>query len=414
MTDAHKRELARTMTSLANLKGGWLIIGVKDTGELERCNFSGKLDESASKINNMNNDRCSPPVILSSQRLKCSEGDVIVLKIARRKGIPHAVVKRLEDRIRQREYYLRGTKGKQLVSDFTLQQMFQSVDFPEILRHFSTSLTYSRKGPRLVAPFEIPSYPGDMGFVSFFDSLSESMHKRLMSQEADSYPLLLAELFPYCILMLLGEMYSSSWIVKTRSLGMVTLTTPLPSESTILSAQDLPSPDTGSLLADIGLDPLGALPQRFAIALPRESRISIPPYRDRMSMASSELIISKEDCYRYKFTYRGSSWNRGGPSDHPRSAELGEILSSRDLVKGWGDVSTIRGELSIQCDVDICAEEHEVESYYNWLVHSSDYLESILSWSRFLGLLPGRKLYAIHGDVKRTLDILEDLRKQAL
>ena len=55
----------------------------------------------------------------------------MMIKIPRRKEVPHAVIKRKESEIKSRDYYIRTSHGKRLVSDRQLELLFkeESLDF---------------------------------------------------------------------------------------------------------------------------------------------------------------------------------------------------------------------------------------------------------------------------------------------
>ena len=86
--DDTKEKIAASICSLANRRGGYLVLGVNNKGKIE----SGELpdpDELGKWFANLNRDRCSPEVRILTGPLSCDGTDLFVVHVERRRGVPH-------------------------------------------------------------------------------------------------------------------------------------------------------------------------------------------------------------------------------------------------------------------------------------------------------------------------------------
>lgn len=87
-------KLAKSMTAIANQKGGLILIGVKDDGTIE--GMKGKKGHEE-HITNIATERCNPPIRLTFQSVRVSrESCVYAIAIPRRKSSMHHGVKTKE------------------------------------------------------------------------------------------------------------------------------------------------------------------------------------------------------------------------------------------------------------------------------------------------------------------------------
>ena len=124
------KKLLKYIVSFANRNGGRILIDIDDD-----CSFENKdifdVDNDKGIINNLIQNRISPKLDIEIEFIPCPKGDVIMIKIPRRKEVPHAVIKRKGSEIVTGEYYIRTPHGKRLVSDRQLELLFkeESLDF---------------------------------------------------------------------------------------------------------------------------------------------------------------------------------------------------------------------------------------------------------------------------------------------
>ena len=77
-------KFARSMTAMANQKGGLILIGIKDDGTIEGMKSEKEHEEH---IMNIAIDRCQPPITPEFQKVRISpEADVYLLTIPKKKG----------------------------------------------------------------------------------------------------------------------------------------------------------------------------------------------------------------------------------------------------------------------------------------------------------------------------------------
>ncbi len=122
--DGWKDKLAKLFVAFANQDGGNLIIGVQNDGT-----FNGEKDYDIDKlkgdINNIIRDKISPIIDYRFEFLQCKQGDISIITIKRKKGIPHAYIpKRKSHEIISRIYYKRTPHGNRLVRDSELDGLF--------------------------------------------------------------------------------------------------------------------------------------------------------------------------------------------------------------------------------------------------------------------------------------------------
>ncbi len=120
-----KKDLCHAFVAIANRIGGRLFIGIKDDGTFEGKFFSNiEFEDYRKIIDPICRDNISPPIDYTLEPVRCKDGDVIIVHIPRRKGVPHAYVKKSNGWIVNRSYYIRTDYGKRLVCDHTLGQLF--------------------------------------------------------------------------------------------------------------------------------------------------------------------------------------------------------------------------------------------------------------------------------------------------
>ncbi len=84
-------KLARSLSSLANTEGGFILVGVRNDGSLEGLKFK---TEHETQIMNIASEKCNPPIRLQFANVAASkEADVYVLKVQRRESEPFHGVK---------------------------------------------------------------------------------------------------------------------------------------------------------------------------------------------------------------------------------------------------------------------------------------------------------------------------------
>lgn len=141
-----QEDITPVLVSFANRYGGQLLIGVKDSGDLDgKYNSPKEVDDDKGRIDNICTQKCSPPLSYTADLVETPKGDIIVVNVNRRQGPPHAVIKKRGGEIKERLYYARTSHGKRLVTDSQLNWMFKNPgDYIERKR-FTTNIVYNRE-----------------------------------------------------------------------------------------------------------------------------------------------------------------------------------------------------------------------------------------------------------------------------
>jgi predicted HTH transcriptional regulator len=166
-------EIAAQLASFANRKGGEIPIGVRDDAKLEGAKISR--DKAQLHILNIAQDKVSPPVELFFQFLASDAGDVLIIEVAKRKGIPHAIVTCSNHEIKERCYYIRTSSRRRLVSDTALKWPFEHSEEPYLEYPFYIWFQYFRDNLQIPVTLDVapPRYEqGSGGSLSFLEKLT--------------------------------------------------------------------------------------------------------------------------------------------------------------------------------------------------------------------------------------------------
>jgi ATP-dependent DNA helicase RecG len=137
-----KDEIAAQIVSFANRNGVTILVGVRDDKSIEGLNIDK--DKEQLNILNIAHDKCSPIVEVSFDHTSSSDREVFVIKVSRRKDIPHAIVNRTPSGIEKRIYYIRSGNSKRLVDDNVLRFMFKHAEDPYVSIRSTLCIWYNR------------------------------------------------------------------------------------------------------------------------------------------------------------------------------------------------------------------------------------------------------------------------------
>ncbi len=386
----HRKALAAALVSLANRGGGYLIIGVDDkTHKIEPGGFEGK-DILAGQIANVGSDLCSPPTKLSHRYLPCREGEALILEVAKRGQIPHAVVKKGGARI----YYIRNNQGKQLVTDTELQQMFQNADFPALKKSFSFVYFFERRS--LLEPHfeDIPPWrPDDVVFRAMMPKI-----RRLGKEEPDRIPQMVAQVFPYAVISTIDWGLSAGWGRHIRPAGLGVTLEPSQEPSKTFTSGDIPRPPENSLFATVVSDfaDVATLLVFFELVLPPDTVLTI----EYPSPAASSLVLRAEGVYQIRIDYSGGHWSVGLPYGHPNALSIHPTRLKADEPFAW-----ILGHVDMEFQMEFGEFGPRTQGdCYAWAKRLFELVESKLSWAKFLERLPDPYLLRIDRNVRRVLE----------
>ncbi len=391
------RNLAAQLVSLSNRDGGRIVFGVDDkTRAIEQGPFNEK-HVCVERVAHVARDLCSPPPDLAHEFVECPEGEVLVVSVGRRAGMPLAVVERRGAEIRGRTYYIRNNQGKQLVTDNELLQIFVNKDFPKIRASFPFVYPYNRAS---LAEAESTEYPSRVvANLVFIFGLPKA--SPVSGQDSEFVPRLLAELFPYAIIGSLARNFSAGWGWEVQVSGSALVGKSTNQPAVKFRAENLPGPPAGSLLG-------GASPQftdfsRTAFLL--ASELSLPPGSEISveypePQGNSRLVIGAAETYRLTVAYRGGEWSVGLPAGHPLDTADGPRILRSD-----NPYATAYATVDVEFEVLFGSQfARQLGDYYDWGRRMLKILEADLSWFKYMDRLPApflrridRKLDSILG-----------------
>jgi hypothetical protein len=393
-------EIANQLTAFANRIGGNLIFGINNDGTYE----GAKIDEDnlVLKISSIARDSCSPPVIFSHQLFPTNRGDALLIKVEKRKSIPHAVIERKNHEIKNRTYYLRTANGKRLVDDKTLEWLFKNTDDPRIYERFSFYLTYYRKTLGLPT-IEFPS--GIRYFISFFNALTDK-DKAYLAEDGNRTGSFIVEIAPYVLLKHLSLLFRHSWqieIVKYSDWGRWGPRSGARAGKTIRFADILP-PNEKLVSKSLSINFHELLGNPYdEITVPQNSEIHI---ESKYGISSIEFF--KKDAFSIKVEFMMAHWKTGLPQSHPlrykyyrndispeRQKSISEIIASQCV-----DVTFDANFAFPDIVDDLFTEYFE----YGQTIHN--HLQDEWNWDLFLKHLPHGKLYSIEDKIDEILQVL--------
>ncbi len=385
--DENKKKLLKHIISFANRNGGRILIGINDD-----CTFEGKgifnVDDDKGLINNIIQDNISPKLECEIEFIHCPDGDVIIIKIPRKKSVPHAVIKRKGSEIQSREYYIRTSHGKRMVSDRQLELLFkeESLDFTYPFRF---TLNFIRESLKHI--FFINSLPCVHNFHDFFDNLTDEDLKSI--KDADIAEALL-DLIPYILLGSFSSYFGQSWSIKVLKNNQISINQSVPKKKIIL--EDLPKLNENSIL--------GKLTKRF------KEYFDIWTFRDFFIPPKTKILTGKgflklqNDDFVFKFSFPSFSGG-AGTSEYqivdPLSTDFNDKNAYADCFH-----ATFSGYFNAKFNLP----EKNFELYREYSQYAKTLREIIeKDWDldKFIEKLPQRILFSIENKVDRILDKLD-------
>ena len=408
-TKENRFKIAAQLVAFANRNGGYLIFGIEDDGTFEGARINE--DREVQKISYIAKDRCSPQVVFTHQFLETEEGDVLVIEIERRKGMPHAVIERDNHEIKRRIYYRRKPKGKSLVDDKTLEYLFKNIEDPKISSRFPFYVTYHRK--KIQLPL-IESPASFLQFVHFFNLLTEKDKNYLSEGDLDKVRSFVVEIAPFAVLKYLGQFFHYFWQIEISRIRRAEIKMQ-PKKETIegktVSFADLDIP-SDSLIAKLSFDfkkILESIPDR--IVIPPDAEVKINLVDSQKSRFKSFLTIFKEEAFLIKIEFLGACSYVGLPLGSPLRYKYQRIGISTDIRKKVQEIlATVRLEINFNVDFEFPGVNDPLfDGHFEYGKTILDILEHDWNWDRFLSDLPHGKLYAIEEKID---EILRRLKKE--
>jgi len=408
-SEKNRFEIASQLVAFANRNGGFLIFGVKDDGSFEGAKIDE--DKETRKISNIAKDKCSPPVVFTHHFIQTNKGDVLIIEIERRKGIPHAVVERANHEIKKRAYYIRTPKGKRLVDDKMLEWLFSNTGEPRLSSRFQFFVTYNRKTLGL-PPFECPM--SFWSFIPFFNALSEKDKKYLLEDEFSRIGSFVVEIAPFAMFQYFAYLFRDSWQVDIFRAKGIKKTRPI--RTTIkgreikLSNIPIPSP---SFISNLSIDPQKIIEKPMGkIVVPPDADVVVQLSKPKEKFTQSVFRIYKEEAFSIETRFSVSQWTTGLPFPSPSRHKYQRIDVSDKRRKEFEEsIATVCIDVTFNADYkfpDVNDPLFNEQFEYGKAI--LDQLENDWNWDRFLNQLPHGKLYSIEDKID---EILRRLKRQS-
>ena len=382
-----QEKLCFAIVALANRYGGKLILGINDD-----VTFEGKdifnVDSDKGTITNIIHNHISPTIEYDMEFLSCKKGDILVINILKRKGIPHAYINgRNGSDIKERIYYIRTSHGKRLVSDGQLQWLFEHQNDPDFDYSFRTVINYHKDSLQIPPPYHIdqPRSTSDFGFL--ISKIAKS-DVDMLKKDWDTIQSFFIEIAPYVLIHLFSWHFMNSWLVETSRYEGLALTRIVPSmaNSKKILPRELPKTQTNSLI--------GSLSTNFSLAfslmgvqefyVPENTELQIHLDGGRKSVLSLKNKDFSIDISFTKFM-AGIGLHR----THPRKEAFQD--KDRELFQHI--------EMNCTYSASFNYPEKDIElfnEYYHYANSIKDLLENDFNYDNFIKTLPNSILYTIN------------------
>ncbi|MHA1973245.1 MAG: AlbA family DNA-binding domain-containing protein [Candidatus Hodarchaeales archaeon] len=396
------KDLAFGLVALANRYGGKLVIGITDEGEFEGKEIF-KVDKAKGIIDNICNDRCSPPIEYSIDCLECVKGDVLIVNVERRKDVPHAYTRRSNGEIMSRTYYIRTSHGKRLVTDKQLDWMFRSVSDPGFYTTFTFQMSYDVDTLQPIILEDLPwqNYFTDPLFLNIFQKFTGEDAK-YAHKEPINYIQLFLEIMPILTLGKLAMDYSIHWNVSYDQRGemlRIHIITDLP--KTEYSIQDIIHLSDNTILNQTSVNLDNAFQNALqTICVPKDVEIKlIRNEKDHPALTTTGLKIYKDNEFQLDIRFNYLMWRYGFPSHHPINA-----ITKKDRMEEQRQIATITIQTDIKSSINLYDYNiTNLDEIRNWMLNISNSLENHLSWEKYAAKIPSPMLFRIDHNVKKIV-----------
>lgn len=406
---ADQDEVLRQLTAFANRAGGTLLYGIRRDGSVEGATID--YESELEKITNLAQNRTSPGVEFSPLFYYGSEGNVLALRVIKRKGVPCAIVHRRYHEIDSRRYYVRTNSGVRLMDDRTLEWLFLHQDDPEISDSFRSCIQYRRDDISLISWIHQPMLLPPMVLTNIFQNLTQEQREFLKSSESKNMMRFLAELLPYAIIGQLSQLYHRSWKVKVTRIGDMTqfnwIDSPFGSES--INVDELALADNTSVLKNVSFSISDILTISKVLQLPAGASMDV-----RINEHVSTLSFNKTGAFNISFRIHPSSWTVGVASGHPLASAFGGFQRIEEQLELQQRIACVCLDINFAANFEFPDEpSDEIVDYFNWAQQILAEVKSQWDWDRLVGSLPPGILYSIERDVREILSHLRgpDQRK---
>ena len=318
----NKDEIPRQLVAFANTKGGKLLIGVTDNGDIqgEKINY----DSERNKIASIAKNRCSPPIEFNSYYFPSKDGDVLVIDIEKRKDIPHAVITRKNHEIFNRLYFIRTPDGTKTIQDIELKWLFFGLDHDldyEFLLQLNMGINKDLfsvfESGKIIEfqPYAINHLHSQRFFNNFIFLLKREESKKLFDKNdkgLNQLSLFLFEMLPYVMLRSISSYFTKTWNIEIISDSpLKTRINNSKDNSDIISLDQIQCKGLKSF-SEINNFNFEEYFKYFnqQLCVPKKTQITVEKFYDQKNNPSINIIIEKEKLFLIKIEFLLKEWNK--------------------------------------------------------------------------------------------------------
>ena len=403
--DPGKQNLSSEIVAMANRYGGKIILGINDNGDFEGKGIF-EVDHDKGIIDNICHTNISPSIDYLTEFLECDEGDVLIINVQKRKGIPHAfIVKRDGPEIKNRIYYIRTEHGKRLVSDSQLEWLFKNREDPDFSFPFSFNINYFREDFGI--PTQIPHPYCLKYFIPFVNKIPDEDIEMLKNNYEKAHAFFV-EISPYALLYSFGWTFAGSWLVKIeRRKGKVTWN---PSrhftDLTEITVDQLPKPDSNSILSQLSWDFSSVLEEYMhrSICIPNRTKIKILSGNRYLS----KLLLTHNE-FTFEIDFQFSSTSPGIYSAHPfHDAYENSMCNFNGKEDSHQKFQYIDFDGNFEARFEFPEQNPDsFNNYYRLANTIKEMLQDEWDFDTFVKALPSREIYSIDSKLNDILARLE-------
>jgi hypothetical protein len=411
-------KLGYEIVAFANRHGGKLILGINDDGS-----FEGKkifdIDTDKGILDDICHTKISPSIDYSIEYLECDKGDILIINIEKRKGIPHAfIVKREGPEIKNRIYYIRTEHGKRLVNDIQLDWLFKNQDDLKIFFPFHSVVHFPTGVPGVYHP--LPQPKSTLDYMALITGLSE-IEKAKLKNDTGTLSTIFVQISPYALLRTFSQYFWRSWIIQLQRRKNKTYWQEAVIDDDIktITIDELSNPINKSAIPVQTWDFKSLLKKSnfSTISLPKNTKIEI-----EFNNMSSNLTFRHPD-FNFVFYFSTSSAGPGlfgGHPFHENTHPINEIIYpvSHDIMSRHHKLNGMFRYIDLDCVFNTTFEfpENDIESfqnYYGFGENIQNILKNDWDFDTFIQNYPSQEIFSIDNKLTEVLKCVNKPQKKS-
>jgi hypothetical protein len=189
--------------------------------------------------------------------------------------------------------------------------MFLNEQDPEVSDRIAVKIPYRVRDITLIPLANTPSVPNTQLIVAF-QNLSDTQREVLREPGGDSMMKFTAEILSYCILDQMAQTYRRSWKVDVHRVANRIRIDGLPADSAKFDFHTLPSPDSTSLISEMGFDWRISTLGHPSVCLPPGTTVSVE-LGSGDGVRSSRIHLRLDRYFDIRVETKALMWHMGMP-----------------------------------------------------------------------------------------------------